>query len=62
MIFNWNCSGCFLVFQPVSDIEKWNKDALQEGLKIRQEIYVSKPNQNYPNAKREISTESSFKP
>lgn len=27
----------------VSDIEKWNKDTLHEGLKIGQEIYVSKP-------------------
>jgi len=27
----------------VSDIEKWNKDVLQDGLKINQEIYVSKP-------------------
>lgn len=26
----------------VSDIEKWNKDALKEGLKVDQEIYVSK--------------------
>jgi len=45
----------------ISDIEKWNKEALQEGLKIDLEIYVSKP-MNYPNAKREINTESSFKP
>lgn len=27
----------------VSDIEKWNKEALTEGLKTDQEIYVSKP-------------------
>ena len=27
----------------VSDIENWNKDILQNGLKIGQEIYVSKP-------------------
>jgi len=27
----------------VSDIENWNKEALKEGLKIDQEIYVSKP-------------------
>ena len=45
----------------ISDIEKWNKEALHEGLKIDLEIYVSKP-MNYPNAKREIHTESSFKP
>ncbi len=27
----------------ISDIENWNKEALKEGLKIGQEIYVSKP-------------------
>ena len=42
----------------VSDLETWNKASLQNGLKKGQEIYVSK----YPNAKREINTESSFKP
>lgn len=42
----------------VADLETWNKATLQNGLKKGQEIFVSK----YPNAKREINTESSFKP
>ena len=42
----------------VSDIEKWNKDTLQEGLKIGQEIYVSKPSaSSKPIIQKEIKPE-----
>ena len=43
----------------VAEVEKWNKETLKEGLKLGQEIYVSKPSKAEKVAlKKEIKTEA----
>ncbi|MFD2909384.1 LysM peptidoglycan-binding domain-containing protein [Flavobacterium ardleyense] len=42
----------------VSDLEKWNKDSIKDGLKIDQEIYISKPNSD----KKVVTEEADFPP